>query len=225
MDELKCFHLYALIGKNKVYAYALYTYMIPITHINYRTWIYHEFCRQRKEYSPWFQTQIYLYEFLLLRAKSFRLVCGYNKRKYILNFPFHNIPRRVDFYLEVPVIGVLPPGLLPSNKQHICPEIASIIVRDLCGFDVVFPVYWLRAIRYTTSNGIYIRCCFFFGCGYIIILHCIHQFTGVCSEGLREQYLIALVLIMDWRRSGDKPLSEPMMVSLQTHICHSVSMS
>ena len=29
----------------------------------------------------------------------------------------------------------------------------------------------------------------------------------------------ALVLIMAWRRSGDKPLSEPMMVSLLTHIC------
>ena len=29
----------------------------------------------------------------------------------------------------------------------------------------------------------------------------------------------ALVQIMVWRRSGDKPLSEPMMVSLLTHIC------
>ena len=29
----------------------------------------------------------------------------------------------------------------------------------------------------------------------------------------------ALVLIMAWRRPGDKPLSEPMMVSLPTHIC------
>ena len=29
----------------------------------------------------------------------------------------------------------------------------------------------------------------------------------------------ASVLIMAWRRSGDKPLSEPMMVSLLTHIC------
>ena len=28
-----------------------------------------------------------------------------------------------------------------------------------------------------------------------------------------------LVQIMAWRRSGDKPLSEPMMVSLLTHIC------
>ena len=29
----------------------------------------------------------------------------------------------------------------------------------------------------------------------------------------------ALVQIMAWRRSGDKPLSEPMKVSLLTHIC------
>ena len=28
-----------------------------------------------------------------------------------------------------------------------------------------------------------------------------------------------LVQIMAWRRSGDKPLSEPMMISLPTHIC------
>ena len=29
----------------------------------------------------------------------------------------------------------------------------------------------------------------------------------------------ALVQIMAWRRPGDKPLSEPMMVNLSTHIC------
>ena len=29
----------------------------------------------------------------------------------------------------------------------------------------------------------------------------------------------ALVWIMAWRRPGDKPLTEPMMVSLPTHIC------
>ena len=29
----------------------------------------------------------------------------------------------------------------------------------------------------------------------------------------------ALVQIMAWRRSGDEPLSEPVMVSLMTHIC------
>ena len=31
--------------------------------------------------------------------------------------------------------------------------------------------------------------------------------------------ILALVWIMAWRRPGDKPLSEPMMVSLMTHIC------
>ena len=31
--------------------------------------------------------------------------------------------------------------------------------------------------------------------------------------------IAALVQIMAWRRPGDKPLSEPMMVSLTTHIC------
>ena len=31
--------------------------------------------------------------------------------------------------------------------------------------------------------------------------------------------ILALVQIMAWRRPGDKPLSEPMMVSLPTYIC------
>ena len=31
--------------------------------------------------------------------------------------------------------------------------------------------------------------------------------------------IVSLVQIMAWRRPGDKPLSEPMMVSLLTHIC------
>ena len=31
--------------------------------------------------------------------------------------------------------------------------------------------------------------------------------------------ITALVQIMAWRRPGDKPLSEPRMVSLLTHIC------
>ena len=32
-------------------------------------------------------------------------------------------------------------------------------------------------------------------------------------------YILTLVQIMAWRRPGDKPSSEPMMVSLLTHIC------
>ena len=36
---------------------------------------------------------------------------------------------------------------------------------------------------------------------------------------VRINNIPALVQIMAWRRSGDKPLSEPMMVRLPTHIC------
>ena len=36
---------------------------------------------------------------------------------------------------------------------------------------------------------------------------------------VRINKIPALVQIMDWRRSGDKPLSEPMMVSFLIHIC------
>ena len=38
------------------------------------------------------------------------------------------------------------------------------------------------------------------------------------SKGLINN-IQALVQIMNWRRPGDKPLSEPMMVNLLTHIC------
>ena len=36
---------------------------------------------------------------------------------------------------------------------------------------------------------------------------------------VRINNIPALVQIMAWRRPGDKPLTEPMMVSLLTHIC------
>ena len=36
---------------------------------------------------------------------------------------------------------------------------------------------------------------------------------------VRMNNIPALVQIMAWRRPGDKPLCEPMMVSLPTHIC------
>ena len=39
------------------------------------------------------------------------------------------------------------------------------------------------------------------------------------TEGVPINNIPALVQIMAWRRLGDKPLSEPMMDSLLTHIC------
>ena len=40
-----------------------------------------------------------------------------------------------------------------------------------------------------------------------------------CVPKVRINNIPAMVQIMAWRRPGDKPLSEPMMVSLLTHIC------
>ena len=45
-----------------------------------------------------------------------------------------------------------------------------------------------------------------------------YDFTEVCSAGSNNN-IPALVQIMAWCRPGNKPLSEPMMVSLLTHIC------
>ena len=39
------------------------------------------------------------------------------------------------------------------------------------------------------------------------------------SREVRIYNIPALVQIMAWRRSGDKPLSESLMVSLLTHTC------
>ena len=43
------------------------------------------------------------------------------------------------------------------------------------------------------------------------------NFVPTCKSPINN--IPALVQIMAWRRPGDKPLSEPMMVRLPTHIC------
>ena len=40
-----------------------------------------------------------------------------------------------------------------------------------------------------------------------------------CVPKVRINNIPSLVQIMAWRRIGDKPLSEPMMLNLLTHIC------
>ena len=60
------------------------------------------------------------------------------------------------------------------------------------------------------------------------IFQCIFLNENVCISlkislkfvpDVRMNNIPALVQIMAWRRPGDKPLSEPMMVNLLTHIC------
>ena len=56
------------------------------------------------------------------------------------------------------------------------------------------------------------------GCVFILISF---KFVPTCPI----DYNPALVQIMAWRRPGDKPLSEPMIVRLPTHMRHSPSVS
>ena len=44
------------------------------------------------------------------------------------------------------------------------------------------------------------------------------KFIEVCSAG-PINYISPLVQIMNWHRPGGKPLSEPRIASLLTHIC------
>ena len=48
---------------------------------------------------------------------------------------------------------------------------------------------------------------------------CLGFHWSMFLKNVRINNIPALVQIMAWRRPGDKPLSEPMMVSLLTHIC------
>ena len=48
---------------------------------------------------------------------------------------------------------------------------------------------------------------------------CMQMYELRCVSKVRINNIMALVQIIAWRRSGDKPLSEPMMVSLLTHLC------
>ena len=58
------------------------------------------------------------------------------------------------------------------------------------------------------------KCIFFNENGCILITF---SLKCICKGAIDNNP--ALVQIMAWRRSGDKPLSEPMMIILTTHIC------
>ena len=57
--------------------------------------------------------------------------------------------------------------------------------------------------------------CIFLNENVWILINISLKFVG---KGLID-HISSLVQIMAWRHPGDKPLSEPMMISLPTHIC------
>ena len=50
-------------------------------------------------------------------------------------------------------------------------------------------------------------------------MKCLNSYSNFTVPKGQINNIPALVQIMAWRRPGDKPLSEPMMVSLTMHIC------
>ena len=58
-----------------------------------------------------------------------------------------------------------------------------------------------------------------FGLGFCLLSPSGHVFHMASETMIKSYNIPSLVQIMAWRRPGDKPLSEPMMVSLLTYIC------
>ena len=56
-------------------------------------------------------------------------------------------------------------------------------------------------------------------CTYRIVTQQVSKIQMNWTHFLAFKNISALVQIMTWRRPGDKPLPEPIMVSLLTHIC------
>ena len=76
-------------------------------------------------------------------------------------------------------------------------------------------VYTLRPRQYRSQFADDIFTCNFFNENYCFLI----KFSLKYVRKGQIDNNPALVQIMAWRRSGDKPLSEPMMISLPTHIC------
>ena len=89
--------------------------------------------------------------------------------------------------------------------------------RSQSPYDVTRP-QWFNTLR-PSQNGRHfpddIFKCIFFNENVLIPIKKSLKFVAKCPIN----NIPALAQIMAWRRWGDKPLSEPMMVSLLTHIC------
>ena len=83
---------------------------------------------------------------------------------------------------------------------------------------ILFRPQWLNTLR-PRQNGLHFpddifKYIFLFENAWIWI-----KISPRVVPKVRINNIPALVQIMAWRRIGDKPLSEPMMVNLLTHIC------
>ena len=110
----------------------------------------------------------------------------------------HFIGRK--YYSFITLHEVIPCDLI-ANK--------SVLVQVVVGFNSLRP----RQNRRHFADDIF-KCIFFYE-NVRIVLKISLKFVAK----VRINNVPPLVQIMAWRRPGDKPLSEPMMVSLLMHIC------
>ena len=108
-------------------------------------------------------------------------------------------------------------GAYPSTKLTIFSLLPPCCVKHRVLFDNTWEIM-LNTLR-PRHNGRHfaddIVKCFFLNQNVWIPIKFSLKFV---PKGLIN-YIPALVQIMAWRRPGDKPLFEPMMISLLTHIC------
>ena len=92
----------------------------------------------------------------------------------------------------------------------------SFVYNSDCFISIIATLLWFNALR-PWQNGRHLPDYFQ---KHFLEWKCInfdYVFTEVPMGPINNNP--ALVPIMAWRRPGDKPLSEPMMATLQTHIC------
>ena len=121
-----------------------------------------------------------------------------------------------------------PKYTLFSNRTHICLMKSLIIMFPVCSIWFQDPIldmfssnpgslshnmltHWKNACHFTDA----IFKCIFLNENIWISVNISLKFVPGCQIN----NIPALVQIMAWRRPGDKPLSEPMIFSLLTHIC------
>ena len=94
----------------------------------------------------------------------------------------------------------------------------NMMASQITGVSIVYPTVCSNALRPRQSGRHFadaILKCIFLNENAWISLKISLKFV----PKVRINNIPALVQIMAWRRPGNKPLSEPMMVSLLTHIC------
>ena len=153
-------------------------------------------------------------------------------REYRNIFAFHITSWHLDGTCNLNTYPWNPMTCIAHNKYHGCWCLGDVRSWRISShnFDLVLPEYSTFIIRwiYTLRPRQEIRhfaddifTCIFFNenCSILIKISLKYVRKGPIDNNR------ALVQIMALRRSGDKPLSEPMMVSLPTHICVTELMS